>query len=105
MDWYLLTLLTLDRKYEARYTKPYKYNVKDCFKEFANVNDLNRHRSVVHRIGMLKAWKCFIPNYKYSDIEWPRLDKLRQHINQMHEGENIDDMVNRWVITKVCEHV
>lgn len=33
---------------------------------------------------------------------WPRLDNFRQHINRMHEREDVDELLNRQVVPSVA---
>ena len=64
---------------------------------FTTVNDLDRHRKSVHRIGLLKkSYQCASENCRNREKIWPRLDNFKQHIERMHKDEDELDLIKRY---------
>jgi hypothetical protein len=40
-------------------------------------------------------YKCFAPNCKHCDKEWPRLDNFKQHLQRMHKFESTEELIQR----------
>lgn len=64
---------------------------------FSTVNDLDRHKKSVHKIGLnkSKSWRCAAANCSNAKKMWPRLDNFKQHIERMHKEEEILDLIQR----------
>ena len=84
-----------------RHDKPHICDVHGCNraiigKGFTTKNDLDRHKKSVHRVNMEKgSYQCASKNCRNRGKIWPRLDNFKQHINRMHQGEDILDLINR----------
>ncbi|KAL2004973.1 hypothetical protein VTN00DRAFT_2823 [Thermoascus crustaceus] len=88
------------RKHEARHEKPFKCDEPNCHRNegFGTINDLERHKRCVHKKKPERGHKmyiCFGKNCPRRNKMWPRLDNFRQHINRMHAGEDVDELLNR----------
>lgn len=59
-------------------------------KGFSTVNDLDRHKKSVHRIGVAnsKSYRCVAAGCQHKHKVWPRLDNFKQHIERMHKAED-----------------
>lgn len=64
---------------------------------FSTVNDLDRHKKSVHKIGMAnsKSWKCTAKSCKSKSKIWPRLDNFKQHIERMHKEEDMNGLIQQ----------
>lgn len=63
---------------------------------FTTVNDLDRHKKSVHKIGVLnKSYQCASELCRNKDKIWPRLDNFKQHIERMHKDEDELDLIKR----------
>lgn len=63
---------------------------------FTTINDLNRHKKSVHRVGgENRSYRCASESCRNKDKIWPRLDNFKQHICRMHKGEDEDDLIRR----------
>ncbi|RMZ66798.1 c2h2 finger domain-containing [Pyrenophora seminiperda CCB06] len=85
-------------KHELKHTKPYKCDVPDCKRTdgFATTNDLDRHKSTVHRQNLnRKSYRCAAEGCKNKEKAWPRLDNFKQHVERMHPKENTLDLISR----------
>ncbi|KAL1635534.1 hypothetical protein SLS56_001585 [Neofusicoccum ribis] len=86
------------RKHELKHTKPHRCDVANCNRKdgFTTVNDLKRHQKSVHKMsGMTKSFRCVADRCKNKDKIWPRLDNFKQHVQRMHQDENMEDMIQR----------
>lgn len=83
-----------------RHQKPFKCDIPNCKrgdKGFTTVNDLNRHKKSVHRIGALQnSYQCASEHCRNKEKIWPRLDNFKQHISRMHKGEDEQDLIRRY---------
>ncbi|CAA9957545.1 hypothetical protein PTMSG1_01153 [Pyrenophora teres f. maculata] len=85
-------------KHELKHTKPYKCDLPDCKRTegFATTNDLDRHKSTVHRQNInKKTYRCAAEDCRNKEKAWPRLDNFKQHVERMHPKENTLDLINR----------
>jgi len=86
-----------------KHDKPHTCDVMGCRraatgKGFTTINDLQRHKKSVHRIGVDKdSYQCASENCRNKGKIWPRLDNFKQHINRMHKGEDEADLISRYV--------
>jgi hypothetical protein len=90
---------TVDRKHKLKHEKPFKCDRPKCKRRdqgFTTVNDLDRHKKSVHRVGLLqKSYQCASESCRNKEKIWPRLDNFKQHIERMHKGEHMNDLVKR----------
>lgn len=64
---------------------------------FTTVNDLDRHKKSVHRIGLSKkSYQCASETCRNREKIWPRLDNFKQHIERMHKGEDEMNLIKRY---------
>jgi hypothetical protein len=86
-----------------KHDKPHACDVMGCRraatgKGFTTINDLQRHKKSVHRIGVDKdSYQCASKNCRNRGKIWPRLDNFKQHISRMHKGEDEADLISRYV--------
>jgi len=83
-----------------KHNKPHKCDVPGCHRlqGFTTINDLNRHKKSVHKIGVTcisRAFKCASEGCKSDAKIWPRLDNFKQHVLRMHKDADVDDLVTR----------
>jgi hypothetical protein len=83
-----------------KHDKPHKCDFPHCPRTegFITVNDLNRHKKSVHKVGVdsiTRSFKCAAPKCKAPDKVWPRFDNFKQHLVRMHEGEDLNDLISR----------
>ncbi|KAF2662967.1 hypothetical protein K491DRAFT_709618 [Lophiostoma macrostomum CBS 122681] len=87
------------KKHMLRHNKPYKCHISNCRrggKGFTTINDLNRHKKSVHRIGALEnSYQCASETCRSREKIWPRLDNFKQHIHRMHKDEDEQDLIQR----------
>jgi hypothetical protein len=87
------------RKHKLKHEKPYKCNWPKCKRGeqgFTTVNDLDRHKKSVHQVRLLeKSYQCASESCRNKEKIWPRLDNFKQHIERMHKGEDIHDLIKR----------
>lgn len=87
------------RKHILRHDKPYLCDQPRCKRNgqgFTTVNDLDRHKKSVHRIGLLnKSYQCASETCKNKEKIWPRLDNFKQHVERMHKDEDEADLIKR----------
>ena len=99
-----LRILTIyqPRKHILKHEKPFRCDVRGCRRGprgFTTVNDLNRHKKSVHRIGSsTKSYQCASEHCRNKEKIWPRLDNFKQHVNRMHNDENADELIKLYVI-------
>lgn len=64
---------------------------------FSTINDLDRHKKSVHKIGVTKSksYKCAASTCTNKDKIWPRLDNFKQHIERMHKDEDSFELIKR----------
>lgn len=83
-----------------KHEKPYKCEIKGCRrgpKGFTTINDLNRHKKSVHRIGALsKSYQCASEHCRNKEKIWPRLDNFKQHVHRMHNDEDEAELIQRY---------
>ncbi|KAL6711824.1 hypothetical protein ACN47E_002867 [Coniothyrium glycines] len=87
------------KKHELKHKKPFKCTEHGCrrIRGFTTVNDLNRHKKSVHRLGLEDGrFKCASVNCRNKGKVWPRLDNFKQHIERMHPDEDHDFLIQRW---------
>lgn len=79
--------------------KPHKCNIPGCTRTegFGTTNDLNRHKASVHKIilSVSRKFKCAAPGCKAPGKLWLRLDNFKQHLERMHKGVDVDDMLEK----------
>ncbi|KAK2759113.1 hypothetical protein FQN54_003212 [Arachnomyces sp. PD_36] len=87
------------KKHETRHQKPYKCDQEGCKRStlgFGTINDLDRHRWAVHRLGEPRElYKCFAEDCVKKESEWPRLDNFRKHLERMHGGSNVNELMKK----------
>lgn len=71
---------------------------RDCKrnrKGFSTVNDLDRHKKSVHKIGIesSRSYQCASAGCANRTKIWPRLDNFKQHLERMHKDENPIDLI------------
>jgi hypothetical protein len=99
-----LRILTVyqPRKHILKHEKPYRCEIRGCRrgpKGFTTVNDLNRHKKSVHRIGSTtKSYQCASEHCRNKEKIWPRLDNFKQHVNRMHNDEDASELIKWYVI-------
>ena len=96
-------MLTMDRrKHLLRHEKPFICDEPDCDRGmgFTTINDLDRHKKSIHKIMPpgSKMYRCASEHCTEKSKQWPRLDNFRQHCERMHRAENIEDLVERFVL-------
>lgn len=66
-------------------------------KGFSTINDLERHKKSVHKIGIRKSksYQCASASCSNKDKIWPRLDNFKQHLDRMHKDEDMLDLIKR----------
>lgn len=64
---------------------------------FSTINDLDRHKKSVHRIGISisKSYRCAASECTNKEKIWPRLDNFRQHVERMHKDHDLSDLLAR----------
>ncbi|KAF2682432.1 hypothetical protein K458DRAFT_405700 [Lentithecium fluviatile CBS 122367] len=88
-------------KHMLKHDKPHVCDHPGCRraisgKGFTTINDLQRHKKSVHRIGVQKdSYQCASENCRNRGKIWPRLDNFKQHISRMHKGEDEADLIRR----------
>ncbi|CAO2656646.1 Nn.00g054490.m01.CDS01 [Neocucurbitaria sp. VM-36] len=87
------------KKHILKHKKPFKCDVPNCKRAgqgFTTINDLDRHKKSVHRIGLrTKSYQCAAANCRNKEKIWPRLDNFKQHIDRMHGDEDDLDLIKR----------
>ncbi|KAH7076763.1 hypothetical protein BKA63DRAFT_289270 [Paraphoma chrysanthemicola] len=91
------------KKHKLKHEKPFKCEEPNCKRTglgFTTVNDLDRHKKSVHRIGLLKkSYQCASESCRSKEKIWPRLDNFKQHIERMHKEEEPEDLIKRSIFT------
>lgn len=65
-------------------------------KGFTTINDLQRHKKSVHRIGVERdSYQCASDHCRNRGKIWPRLDNFKQHINRMHKDEDEHELIRK----------
>ncbi|KAF1842674.1 uncharacterized protein K460DRAFT_407069 [Cucurbitaria berberidis CBS 394.84] len=90
------------KKHMLKHKKPFKCDIPNCKRDgqgFTTINDLDRHKKSVHRIGLRtnKSYQCASPNCRSKEKIWPRLDNFKQHIERLHKDEDEDALIKRSV--------
>jgi hypothetical protein len=82
-----------------KHDKPFKCLEPNCKRGdqgFTTINDLDRHKKSVHRIGMdKKSYRCAAAKCMKKEKIWPRLDNFKQHVSRMHRDEDEIDLIKR----------
>ncbi|KAF6833898.1 C2H2 type zinc finger domain protein [Colletotrichum musicola] len=75
-------------KSELKHRKAFKCEVPGCTRKdgFGTLNDLERHRTSVHRelFGGGQKFSCNIDQCAAKEKMWPRADNFRQHLKRVH---------------------
>jgi hypothetical protein len=53
----------------------------------------------IYRSGKSPTFLCRGHNCKLAGKIWPRLDNFKSHVLRMHEGEDCQSLVKRYVVT------
>ena len=85
------------KKHLARHKLEHICKEEDCArnnKGFATINDLNRHKSTVHkqRVEGARIYRCFAPGCNKPEKDWPRKDNFRSHLKKAHPNEDVDEL-------------
>ncbi|KAJ8112370.1 hypothetical protein OPT61_g5249 [Boeremia exigua] len=88
------------KRHMLRHEKKFVCDVPDCKREgkgFSTVNDLERHKKSVHKIGIAKSksYQCAAAKCANSTKIWPRLDNFKQHLERMHKEEDSLELIKR----------
>ncbi|KAF2729087.1 hypothetical protein EJ04DRAFT_589820 [Polyplosphaeria fusca] len=87
------------KKHLLKHHKPFKCNQVNCRragKGFTTINDLNRHKKSVHRIGATQnSYQCASETCRNKEKIWPRLDNFKQHISRMHRDEDESELIRK----------
>jgi hypothetical protein len=80
--------------------KPHKCDVAGCTRTdgFGTINDLNRHKKSVHKIGLCevtRSFRCAAPGCKTAEKLWPRFDNFKQHIGRMHKEADAEELIKK----------
>lgn len=91
----------MNRKHKLRHERPFRCEVPNCKRAksggFTTINDLDRHKKSVHRIGLTtKSYQCASENCRNKEKIWPRLDNFKQHVERMHKDEDELDLIKRY---------
>lgn len=83
-----------------KHEKPHRCDIRGCTRTegFITINDLQRHKKSVHKIGVdsiTKSYKCASSKCKSPEKLWPRLDNFKQHILRMHKDEDVSILIQR----------
>jgi hypothetical protein len=85
-----------------RHEKNFICEESDCKragKGFSTINDLDRHKKSVHKIGITnsKSYLCASSSCTNKGKIWPRLDNFKQHVERMHKEEDPLELIKRYV--------
>ncbi|KAJ4992111.1 hypothetical protein SVAN01_02432 [Stagonosporopsis vannaccii] len=88
------------RRHMLKHEKTFICYERDCKragKGFSTVNDLDRHRKSVHKIGIenSRSYQCASTGCSNRTKIWPRLDNFKQHLERMHKSEDPMDLIKR----------
>ncbi|KAL5449444.1 hypothetical protein PMIN06_006824 [Paraphaeosphaeria minitans] len=89
------------KKHMLKHDKPHACDVQGCRrvaqgKGFTTINDLQRHKKSVHRIGVERdSYQCASDHCRNRSKIWPRLDNFKQHITRMHGDEDETDLIRK----------
>ncbi|KAF2442202.1 hypothetical protein P171DRAFT_433748 [Karstenula rhodostoma CBS 690.94] len=89
------------KKHMLKHDKPHTCDMQGCRraahgKGFTTINDLQRHKKSVHRIGVERdSYQCASEHCRNRGKIWPRLDNFKQHINRMHKEEDETDLIRK----------
>ncbi|KAF3001516.1 hypothetical protein E8E13_009221 [Curvularia kusanoi] len=86
------------KKHMLKHVKNFMCTERGCKRAgqgFSTINDLDRHRKSVHKIGVTKSksYKCAAADCGNKDKIWPRLDNFKQHVQRMHKSEDVLDLI------------
>ncbi|KAJ4287179.1 hypothetical protein N0V90_012577 [Kalmusia sp. IMI 367209] len=88
-------------KHMLKHDKPHACDVSGCRraaqgKGFTTINDLQRHKKSVHRIGVERdSYQCASEHCRNRGKIWPRLDNFKQHISRMHKDEDEQELIRK----------
>lgn len=94
----------LARKHRAKHEKSHTCPLPKCGhggagNGFTTSNDLERHMGSKHHIFLpnskLKVYKCQARGCEGKRKLWPRFDNFKQHIERMHAGCDVDEIIRR----------
>ncbi|CAN8105741.1 unnamed protein product [Discula destructiva] len=89
------------KKHNQKHTKPHYCQVSDCPRTegFSTPNDVERHMRSCHPgIGAKgKYYKCTVAGCRSKEKQWPRADNFRQHLKRVHQIQNVDDDIEKYV--------
>jgi hypothetical protein len=85
------------KKHLARHKLEHICKEEDCARKnkgFATINDLNRHKSTVHkqRVEGARIYRCFAPGCNKPEKDWPRKDNFRSHLKKAHPNEDTEEL-------------
>ncbi|OAX78147.1 hypothetical protein ACJ72_07548 [Emergomyces africanus] len=86
------------KKHMIRHEMKFHCGEKGCTRKvgFGSVNDLERHRSSVHKKpGNGMVFKCVGKNCTNKEKIWFRKDNFKQHLGKLHKDENTDELIQR----------
>ncbi|KAF1975146.1 hypothetical protein BU23DRAFT_78906 [Bimuria novae-zelandiae CBS 107.79] len=89
------------KKHMLKHDKPHTCDVSGCRraaqgKGFTTINDLQRHKKSVHRIGVERdSYQCASEHCRNKGKIWPRLDNFKQHISRMHKDEDEQELIRK----------
>lgn len=81
--------------------KMFKCDVPNCKRKdgFLTLKDLERHKTSVHHIrpnhGEDDMFKCSVAGCPKASNVWKGLDSFLYHLNRVHKGCDVDEMVRR----------
>lgn len=97
-------MLSRGRKHMRMHDKPYKCGVPGCRRKngFTTDNDLRRHKIAKHYDGIdpsgrSPSYMCSGKDCKNAGKIWPRLDNFKAHVIKMHETEDSQSVIERYV--------
>lgn len=94
-----------NRKHLLKHQKPFVCDYSNCKRAgqgFTTVNDLDRHKKSVHRIGLpSKSYQCASKTCRNKEKIWPRLDNFKQHVERMHPEEDEIDLIKRYKLVYI----
>jgi len=84
-----------------KHEKTFICHERDCKragKGFSTINDLDRHKKSVHKIGIgnSRSYRCASAGCNNRTKIWPRLDNFKQHLERMHKNENALDLIKQY---------
>ena len=85
-------------KHMLKHVKNFTCSENSCKRAgqgFSTINDLDRHRKSVHKIGVTnsKSYMCAAASCTNKDKIWPRLDNFKQHVQRMHKDADLIELI------------